>query len=287
LIEQFVASDAVDTLRRFGATMTGGTTAFYQALLAEQRRHPGQPLIRTLRCMTGGAAPMPPELFDEILTEMSIPVLHSYGSSETMVMASGSVDDTNEQLANTAGRPVDNIAMQIVRLEDGRPLPFGEEGQIVVGGPIVCRGYADPTLNSQAFDADGNLLTGDLGRIRPDGHLVITGRIKDIIIRKGENVSALEIEHVLYAHPKVAGAAVIGLPDRERGERVCAVVELSDPTDPLSFEEMVAHFEASGLMRQKFPEQLEIVARLPRDDSLNKVGKTELRKRFAGSAGSL
>ncbi len=90
---------------------------------------------------------------------------------------------------------------------------------------MVCKGYTRPELTAEAFDEDGYFRTGDLARLRPDGHLVLSGRIKDIIIRKGENIGAKEIEDLLYQHPKIAEVAVIGLPDNERGERVCAVIE--------------------------------------------------------------
>ena len=92
-------------------------------------------------------------------------------------------------------------------------------------GPMVCKGYVDEAQTAEAFDEEGWFRTGDVGHLRPDGHLVITGRIKDIIIRKGENVSAKEVEDLLYTHPRVGAVAVIGLPDPSTGERVCAVVE--------------------------------------------------------------
>jgi acyl-CoA synthetase (AMP-forming)/AMP-acid ligase II len=111
--------------------------------------------------------------------------------------------------------------------------------------------------------------------------VVLTGRLKDVIIRKGENISAQEIEHVLYAHPKVGDIAVIGLPDRERGERVCAVVERAPGQDDLTFDEMVAALTAAQLMRQKIPEQLEIVDALPRNETLRKILKYKLREEYA------
>jgi cyclohexanecarboxylate-CoA ligase len=109
--------------------------------------------------------------------------------------------------------------------------------------------------------------------------VVITGRLKDIIIRKGENISAKEIEDLLHAHPKVAEAAVIGLPDPELGERACAVVAVKDASDPLQFDEMVDFLAGQGLMRQKLPEQLELVDTLPRNPT-GKILKHELRDRF-------
>jgi acyl-CoA synthetase (AMP-forming)/AMP-acid ligase II len=156
------------------------------------------------------------------------------------------------------------------------------EGEVRVLGPQLLQGYLDPTLDDTAFDEDGYFRTGDLGSIDDDGFLVITGRLKDVIIRKGENISAKEIEDLLHGHPKVAEAAAIGLPDPASGERCCAVVVCSDPGQPLAFDEMVAFLKEQELMVQKIPEQLELIDVLPRNPT-GKVLKTELRERFATS----
>jgi cyclohexanecarboxylate-CoA ligase len=164
---------------------------------------------------------------------------------------------------------------------DGALAPPDEEGEIRVRGPHLCRGYVDAALDAETFDAEGFFRTGDLGRLDADGYLVVTGRQKDVIIRKGENLSAKEIEDHLAAHPKVRDAAVVGLPDAERGERACAVVVSADPADPLDFGEMAAFLRGRGLAAQKVPEQLELVPELPRNAS-GKVLKRELRARYAG-----
>jgi non-ribosomal peptide synthetase component E (peptide arylation enzyme) len=163
---------------------------------------------------------------------------------------------------------------------DGPDADVGEEGEVRVGGTMLFRGYTDPVLNAEAFDDQGRYRTGDLGKMRADGRIVITGRTKDIIIRKGENISAKEIEDVLYAHPSVADVAVIGLPDRERGERVCAVVETASGAKDLTFDEMVRWCRDAGVMVQKVPEQL-VVQVLPRNQTLNKVLKYKLREQLA------
>ena len=106
------------------------------------------------------------------------------------------------------------------------------DGEIVVKGPQVMRGYVDSSLDADAFTADGFLHTGDMGRFDEHGAILITGRIKDIIIRKGENVSAKEVEDVLYAHPKIADVAVLGIPDDDRGEMVVAFVVPDGPGRP-------------------------------------------------------
>jgi non-ribosomal peptide synthetase component E (peptide arylation enzyme) len=188
-----------------------------------------------------------------------------------------SVEDPDDALASTEGRPLPGVELRLVTL-DGRVAAPGKEGEVRAKAPQVMRGYVDASLDADAFDEDGWFRTGDLGRLEPGG-LVVTGRLKDVIIRKGENISAKEVEDVLYGHPKVADVAVIGLPDPALGERCCAVVASRDPADPLRFEELVAFLEEAGLMRQKFPERLELVDALPRNPS-GKVLKTALRERF-------
>ena len=153
-------------------------------------------------------------------------------------------------------------------------MPAGVTGEVRVRGPMVAKGYTDPELSAASFGADGFFTTGDRGYLRDDGHLVLTGRSKEMIIRKGENISPREIEDLLQTHPKVAAVAVIGLPDRERGERVCAVVETAGDT-PLTFVEMQEFCRDAGLMAQKIPEQLEVVEVLPRNATF-KILKHEL-----------
>jgi cyclohexanecarboxylate-CoA ligase len=199
-----VAMDqAVEILRRHGATMAGGSTAFYTAFLNEQRKHPDRPIVPTLRLLSGGGAPKPPEVFFEVKRELHIPVVHGMGMTEVPMAVMGTPHDTDEQLAYTDGKPVQGAEIRIVG-DDGRPAPTGVDGELRVRGPMVCKGYTRPDVTAQAFDDDGFFRSGDLAHIRPDGHVVITGRIKDIIIRKGENIGAKEIEDLLYQHPKVA-----------------------------------------------------------------------------------
>lgn len=280
LFEAFAPATAIPILAANGVTMVGGGTAFYQMYLAEQRKTPDTPIIPTLRKMSGGGAPMPPEIYEEIKREFGVKTCHGYGMTECPMICEGSPHDTDEQLANTVGKPVVGLQMRIVA-DDGSVAGPGADGEVRLKGPMVFRGYTDDTATAEAFDEDGWFRTGDLGHIRPDGHVVLTGRLKDVIIRKGENISAQEIENLLYAHPKVGDIAVIGLPDRERGERVCAVVERAEGQDDLTFDEMVATLTEAQLMRQKFPEQLEVVDALPRNETLRKILKFKLREEYA------
>jgi acyl-CoA synthetase (AMP-forming)/AMP-acid ligase II len=282
LVESFVPAEAVAAYRELGVTMCGGSTAFYQMFLAEQRKTPDTPIIPTLRIMSGGGAAKPPELFYDVAKEMGVRLVHGYGMTEVPMMAMGSPHDTDEQLAYTDGKPVLGAEIRIVKDDETVAGP-DEEGEVRLRGPVVCIGYTDPEVNQEAFDSEGWFRTGDLGVLRPDGHLRLTGRLKDVIIRKGENISARELEDVLFNHPKVGDVAVIGVPDEERGEMVCAVVETAADAEPISFDEMVAWCRDAGLMMQKIPERLEIVDALPRNETLNKVLKFKLREQFGDS----
>jgi len=115
----------------------------------------------------------------------------------------------------------------VVALDGSRAGP-GQEGEIRLKGPQVIRGYLDPSLDADAFDAEGYFRSGDLGVVDDDGFVTITGRLKDVIIRHGENISAKEVEDLLYEHPAVTDVAVIGLPDPKTGERACAVVAVAE-----------------------------------------------------------
>jgi cyclohexanecarboxylate-CoA ligase len=279
LIEAFSAPDVLPVFRRHGVTMVGGSTAFYVAYLGEQRKTPTDPILPTLRLMSGGGAAKPPEVHYEVRDEIGgRGVVHGYGMTEVPMISNGSPHDTDEQLANTDGMPVEGADVRIVTL-DGRSATPDEEGEVRVKGPMVFHGYTDASLTADAFDDDGYFRTGDLGRLRSDGHLTLTGRLKDVIVRKGENISAKEIEDLLYTHPDVAEVAVIGLPDPERGERVCAVVQLADGSAGLGLADVVSFCRGSGLMTQKIPEQLELRTDWPRAGT-GKIVKKALRDEY-------
>jgi acyl-CoA synthetase (AMP-forming)/AMP-acid ligase II len=279
LVEAFSAPDVLPLFRRHGATMVGGSTAFYVAYLAEQRKNPSQSILPALRLMSGGGAAKPPEVHYEVRDEIGgRGVVHGYGMTEVPMISNGCPTDTDEQLAHTDGRPVDGADVRVLTL-DGRVARPGEEGEITVRGPMVFRGYTDAGLNAAAFTADGFFRTGDLGMLRADGHLSLTGRLKDVIVRKGENISAKEIEDLLYTHPKVMEVAVIGLPDPRRGEMVCAVVQLAEGTSGLDLSDVVAFCRGAGLMTQKIPERLEVRTEWPRSGT-GKIVKKSLRDEY-------
>ncbi|MEU1310202.1 AMP-binding protein [Streptomyces cinnamoneus] len=281
LLEHFALPDSLAAYRRHGVTVAGGSTVFYAMFLAEQRKAPGRRIVPTLRLMAGGGAPKPPGLHHAVVRELGCRLTHGYGMTEAPMITMGCPDDPEERLAGTEGRPATGMAIRITG-PDGTPVPAGTDGEVRLRGEAVCRGYLDPAQTAEAFDADGFLCTGDLGHLTEDGYLVLTGRVKDIIVRKGENVSAQEVELLLHGHPGVEDVAVIGLPDAARGERVCAVVQQPEGAAPLTLAAVTAHLRAAGLAVHKLPEQLEVVDALPRNDTLRKVLKYKLRERFSG-----
>jgi cyclohexanecarboxylate-CoA ligase len=305
LAEAFDAA-TIDLFRRHTVTMSGGSTVFYTALLAAQRglaAGSGEPdqtkgpaglaagedsadsagsrLLPSLRVLKGGGAPCPPAVYWAVRDEMGVTVAHDYGMTEVPMICVASPGDTDEQLANSDGKPIAGNEVRIV--DDSAVLPAGVEGEIQVRGGAVCHGYTDPSLDADAFTADGWFRTGDRGQLRPDGHVEVTGRTKDLIIRKGEKIAPLELETLLIQHPAVAEVAVVGLPDDERGERVCAVLVTRSGASAPSLDEVSSFLRARGLMPQKLPEQVEVVGELPRT-GLGKVAKLALRDKFSDSS---
>ncbi len=284
VVETFDPATTIPLLAKHDVTLATAGTAFHQAYLEAQRAKPGAKLFPKIKNFPGGGAPKPPQLHHDIKSEMGgVGIVSGYGLTECPIVTMNTNGDPDEKLAHTEGRANPPGEMQIrILKQGGGEAGANEEGEVRVKGPQLCRGYLDAALNESAFDEEGYFRTGDLGRLDEEGFLAITGRLKDVIIRKGENISAKEIEDLLYQHPKVADVAVIGLPDAKTGERCCAIVECSDPGAPLLFDEMVGFLKERDLMLQKIPEQLELIETLPRNPT-GKVLKHELRDRYASS----
>ena len=159
-------------------------------------------------------------------------------------------------------------------------MPRGSDGELLVRGPMVTRGYVNqPELTARHFLEDGFFRTGDRARMDEDGYVRITGRIKDLIIRGGVNISPVDIEGVLFSHPRVANVAVVGMPDARLGERICAYV-VAHPGQTLTLAEVQRWMAAARMAKPKWPERVEIVDALPMTPS-GKVQKFRLRERIA------
>ena len=280
IIEAFDPATSIPVLGQGGVTLPGAGTPFHMAYLAAQRADPDATLFPDARAFPGGGAPKPPQLHYDVKRELGgVGIVSGYGLTECPILAMNTVHDSDDHLANTEGAPTPGVEVRIVTL-DGKVARPGEEGEIRAKGPMLFRGYLDSSLDADAFDGDGFFRTGDLGTSDAEGFLTITGRLKDVIIRKGENISAKEVENLLFTSPDVADAAVVGIPDPASGERACAVLVPADPAAPPTLDALAEFCVDAGLMRQKIPEQLEIVDVLPRN-ATGKVLKHELRKRYS------
>ena len=277
----FDAFDAATTPFAIAAqrpTLLGTATPFYIAFMAAQQKHGPDPLFPNLRACLAGGAPITAELGRQVREAFSVPgIANSWGLTEFPVVTSPPPDAEAAILDHTVGPPVPGVRVRVVG-DDGREVEPGGDGELRLKGPQCFLGYVDESLDADAFDADGWFRSGDRGRIDENGNVVVTGRIKDAIIRNAENISALEIEGVLASHAAVADVAVIGVPDRRTGERVCAVVVVEAGAH-LELASLVEHCQAHKLARHKFPERVELVDTLPRNLT-GKVLKAELRARF-------
>ncbi len=260
-------------------TLAGSGTPFHMAYLAAQRANGPGPIFTHVRSFPGGGAPKPPQLHYDLKREIGgVGIVSGYGLTEAPIVVMASTTDSDQKLADTEGRPTPGVELVVVGL-DGRRAGPGEEGEIRLKGPQVIRGYLDSSLDADAFDADGYFRSGDLGIVDADGYVTITGRLKDVIIRHGENISAKEVEDLLYAHPAVADVAVIGLPDPKTGERACAVVAVNQGQQ-FGFDEMVTYLQGRELRTQSIPEQLELVETVPRNPA-GKILKHTFRETYA------
>jgi cyclohexanecarboxylate-CoA ligase/acyl-CoA synthetase len=189
-------------------------------------------------------------------------VIPCFGQTEGLLVTSCTPEDPVEKLSQSDGRPLPGVELEI-RGEDGGRLGPGEVGEIVYRSPgMMLEYWGDEQATAAATTDDGWRRTGDLGRIDDDGYLRVTGRIKEVIIRGGLNISTREVEEALVQHPLVAAAAVIGYPDPKLGERACAFVVA--PGEPPTLDVLARYLlEEQGFAKPKLPERLELIDALP------------------------
>jgi cyclohexanecarboxylate-CoA ligase len=202
-----------------------------------------------------------------------------WGMTECGGVTTCPFDAPEEKLYTTDGLPCGGMELKVVDPE-GNTLPPGGDGELMARGPMVTRGYyRQPELTADSYLADGYFRTGDQARLDADGYVKITGRIKDLIIRGGVNISPVEIENVIFSHPKVLNVAVVGMPDPRLGERSCAFV-IPKQGQSLDLAEMRDWMARAGVAKPKWPERVELVDELPTTPS-GKVQKFRLREIIA------
>ncbi|MEZ5220295.1 MAG: AMP-binding protein [Ilumatobacteraceae bacterium] len=279
LQERWDPEQALDIIDRYRCDFTSAATPFLKDLIDTPARGPKLASMRTFLC--GGAA-VPPLLMDqadEQFTSTFVSVL--WGMTEGGVTTS-TLDSTADQRRNTAGCGLPGLEMSTVD-ETLQHLPTGEAGELVMRGPGVFTGYlGQDDLYESLLTPDGYFRTGDLARLDADGYLHLTGRLKDLIIRGGVNISPVAIEDTLAGHPHVRRVAVIGEPDERLGERLCAVVvPKGDAT--VSLDELLEWSSDQGLPRRYWPESMRVVDEMP-VTAAGKIRKNQLRDELFGSA---
>ncbi|MER6844889.1 AMP-binding protein [Streptomyces platensis] len=238
--------------------------------------------LSSLRTGIMAGSPCPEEVMKRVVAEMHMTeVSICYGMTETSPVSTQTRrDDDLAHRTATAGRVLPHIEVKVADPASGVTVPRGTPGELRTRGYSVMLGYwADPERTAEVIDPARWMHTGDLAVMNDDGYVRIVGRIKDMIIRGGENVYPREIEEFLYSHPKIADVQVVGVPDEKYGEEIAACVLLRDPQDPLTLDELTAYCR-SRLAHYKVPRHLEILDAFPMTVS-GKVRKIELRERLA------
>ncbi len=249
-----------------------GATPF----MADLADHPNlaQYDVSSLRVFLSAGAPIPRALVARATERLGARIVSAWGMTENLLVTSTKLDDPPEKIFNTDGGPIPGMRIRVVG-PGGQVLGPNEEGVLQSHGPSHFVGYySRPELYDMTDDGWFN--TGDLARIDEDGYVRITGRAKDIIIRGGENVPVVEIEEILYRHPFIQAAAVVGRPDPRLGERGVAYITLHPGRD-LQIDDMRVHLEQFKMAKQYWPEELIILEEMPRTPS-GKIQKFVLRR---------
>ena len=263
-----------------GVTFTMGATPFLQDLTYT----PTTRDLSSLRVFICAGASIPRQLVKDARERLRCAISAGWGMTENGLVTSNGLADPEEKVFGTDGRPLPGMELRVVD-EDGRDVPSATEGDLLVRGSAQFVGYFErPAFTAEGHTPDGWFKTGDRAALDRDGYVSITGRSKDVIIRGGENIPVVEVENLLFAHPKIAGVAIVGMPDPRLQERACAFV-IPKPGQSVTLAELVAHLDAQQLARHKFPERLEIVSEFPMTPS-GKIQKYRLRQTLTERPGA-
>ena len=272
-----------DALRSGGLTVFMAVPTLYHRLVEHAVAHGlDARLPDALRLCTSGSAPLRPDVAEAFQALTGRRLLERYGMTEVGMAASQPYDGPRKE--GSVGPALPGVGLRVVGPEGGAPLPAGTRGEVQITGHSVCDGYWDrPEATAALFTADGWLRSGDLGHLDADGHLHLAGRLKELVISGGFNITPREVEAVLETHPDIAEVAVCGLPDPDLGEVVAAGVVPRPGTAPEA--EALRDWAREKLSAYKLPRRVLVLDELPRTP-LGKVQKAELAKLFGGGNGS-
>jgi fatty-acyl-CoA synthase len=278
LIESFDPLVALQSIAREKCTAINGVPTMFIAML----NHPDFDRYDLTSLRTGimAGAPCPEETMNQVREKMHCPeIVIAFGQTESSpVMTMTRRDDPVKLRVSTVGRLLPDIEGKIVSPETGQDLPPNTQGEIVTRSECVMKGYYKmPEATEHAIDRDGWLHTGDLGEVDENGYFKVTGRIKDMIIRGGENIYPREIEEFLFTHPKVGNVQVIGIPDKKYGEQVLAAIQLKSGATATA-DELIDYCKGK-IARHKIPKYWEFVDAYPMTAS-GKIQKYKLKEIF-------
>lgn len=273
----FTPAAALEAVQDFGGTSLYGVPTMFIAELALPDFASYD--LSTLRTGVMAGSLCPIEVMNRVISEMNmVDVAICYGMTETSPVSTMTRNgDTLQQRTETVGRTMPRLESQIIDPGSGEVLERGQIGELCTRGYAVMSGYWDqPDRTAEAIDADGWMHTGDLARMDQDGYVVIEGRIKDMVIRGGENIYPREIEEFLYTHPAIQDVQVIGVPDSTYGEELMACIILKPGAEPLD-EAAVAEFCRGRLAHFKIPRYVDVRESFPMTVS-GKIRKVEMRE---------
>jgi acyl-CoA synthetase (AMP-forming)/AMP-acid ligase II len=279
LMEQWEPKEGLERIAKFRCTSCVSATTFLQMLLDVY--DPDVHDASSMRFWTAAGAPIPGSFVEaarRTLPDMT--VLSLYGRTENITTTMCTIEDDPDRSSTSDGKALPLQEVAIVD-ENGVEVPRGEEGDIAYRGAMNCLEYiGQPEETSANYTADGFHRSGDLGRMDQDGYVRVTGRLKDIVIRGGMNISVRQVEDQLTAHPAVGAVALVGMPDPQMGERVCCYLVPKAGHPEVTLDELRTYLLDGGLAIQKVPERLEIVDSLP-TTATGKIQKHVLRAAIA------
>ena len=277
MLETFNAQEALKLLERERITVLTSVPA----ILIMLANHPdfAKYNLSSIRLVVSAGAPLSYPTGLELEKKFNCPAMNAYGAIDIGITVSPLPSDSPERRLLATGKPSGG-RIKLVD-EKGKEVPKGEIGEVTITGPGSASGYfKDPEATRQAWSSDGWIKTGDMGKLDEDDNLIIVGRIKDLIIRGGQNVYPIEIENILLPHPKIANVAIVAMPDPVMGEKACAYVA-PKPGQTFTFDDMISYLRQKNIASFKIPERLEILERLPMLPDVEKVDKKALRQDIA------
>ena len=266
LFDIFDPATTADRMATHNPTMLGSAVPFFRAFLEAEHRHEGGSLFPNVRGCVGGGAPIPGDVNQELIETFGVAgVVGAYGLTEVPNCTCEWFDGPD------IGRDVGPVGPGV----EARVI----DGELQLRGAQCFLGYVDESLNVAAFTDDGWFRTGDLAEISDDDRIRIVGRLKDVVIRNAENISATEVEEAVLFHESVTDVAVIGLPDSRTGERVCAAIVLA-PDSSIDVPRLAEHCISLGLAKYKCPEEIVFVEAIERNP-MGKIQKDKVREAVA------